>query len=52
MDELASFEMLLVLMENNLQGRIKMIEDGIMDKDVKTIQRNGTDSEEVALSQR
>jgi len=44
--------MLLFVTENNLQGRTKMIEDGIMDSRWRQFRRNGTDVKEVAFSQR
>jgi len=40
--------MLLVVRENSIQGRTKMIEDGIMDTRWRQF-GNGTDEEEVAL---
>jgi len=41
--------MLFFLMENKIQGRTKMIEDGIMDTRWRQFKRNGTDMEEVAF---
>ena len=42
----------IVVMQNNIPGRIKMIEDGIMDKTWSRFSRNGTEVEKVALNQR
>jgi len=39
-------------MENNIQGRTKMIEDGIMDIWWRQFKSNGKDVEEVALGKR
>jgi hypothetical protein len=37
--------MLFFLMENDIQGRTKMIEDGIMDTSGSQFKRNGTAKE-------
>jgi len=36
---------LLFGMKNSIQGRIKMIEDGIMDKKRRQFKRNGTEAD-------
>ena len=35
----------IVVMQNNIQGRTKMIEDGIMDKKRRQFKRNGTEAD-------
>jgi hypothetical protein len=40
--------MLLVVRENNTQGRTIMLEDGIMDTRRRQFKSNGTDAKEVA----
>jgi len=42
----------LFVNKNNIQGRTKMVEDGIMDTMWRRFPRNGTEVEKVALSQR
>lgn len=50
MDYIVKHLLLLFGMKNSIQGRIKMIEDGIVDKKRRQFKRNGTDVEEVAFS--